>query len=76
LVRPGAARRRTLAEELLLQLGVPVVLDVVVRPPRQLRSNDGPPEKIKESCCRSGLRSAVWLHAQACLRMGISLQAV
>jgi len=44
LVRPRAAGRRALAEELLLQLGVPVVLDVVVRPPRQLRGNNGPPE--------------------------------
>jgi hypothetical protein len=28
------------AEEPLLQLGVPVVLDVVVSPPRQLRGDD------------------------------------
>lgn len=29
--------------ELLLELGVPVVLDVVVGPPRKVRSDDGPP---------------------------------
>jgi hypothetical protein len=29
--------------ELLLELGVPVILDVVVRPPRQLRRDDRPP---------------------------------
>jgi len=46
LVRPHAPRRRALPEELLLQLGVPVVLDVVVRSPRQLRCNDGPPEHV------------------------------
>ena len=34
LVRPRAAGRRALAEELLLQLGVPVVLDVDVSLPR------------------------------------------
>jgi len=46
LVRPRAPRRRALSEELLLQLGVPVVLDVVVCSPRQLRCNDGPPEHM------------------------------
>ena len=32
--------------ELLLELGVPVVLDVVVRPPGQLRCDDRPPACI------------------------------
>jgi hypothetical protein len=32
------------AEELLLQLGVPIVLDVVVGAPGQLRRDDRPPE--------------------------------
>jgi hypothetical protein len=40
--RASAAARR--AHELLLQLGVPIVLDVVVRPARQLRRDDRPPE--------------------------------
>ena len=46
LAAAHAAGGRALAEELLLELGVPVVLDVVVGSPRQLRRDDRPPASM------------------------------
>jgi hypothetical protein len=34
--------------ELLLEVRVPVVLDVIVRPLRQVRRNRGPPDRVKK----------------------------
>jgi hypothetical protein len=40
----GGGRLQAIGKnELLLELGVPVVLDVVVRPPRELRRDHRPP---------------------------------
>jgi hypothetical protein len=46
LASAHAAGGRALAEELLLELGVPVVLDVIVCPSRQLRRDDRPPASM------------------------------
>jgi hypothetical protein len=39
----GGVSRLKAMHDLLLELGVPVVLDVVVRPPRELCCDDRPP---------------------------------
>jgi hypothetical protein len=49
---------RRLLTELLLEVRVPVVLDLVVRPARQLRRDHGPPGEITQRLSNVSIRPA------------------